>query len=183
MDPKSLKNPALAGANALSFATIDALAALEASRAQKAFDAVCRNEAAAINAIADARDLETMLALEYQLQLRDVTNYAKTDSETKNTRLGLTDFIAAMTNYQRLTESPEEYRQQAIGYPSGSRDRRLDVPMDGLRQAINSQLTRIQQRQSLMVSDSEKALYTARRNLLNSIRREYSLVQQKVVHG
>ncbi len=183
MDPKSLKTPELDDAEAFAFSTIDTLAVLESSRAQKTFDAACRNEAAAITAITDSGNLDVMLALEYQLQLRDLTNYAKTDSEIKNTRLGLTDFIAAMTNYQRLTESPEEYRQQAIGYPSGSRDRRLDVPMDGLRQAINSQLTRIQQRQSLMVSDSEKALYTARRNLLNSIRREYSLVQQKVVHG
>ncbi len=55
--------------------------------------------------------------------------------------------------------------------------------MDGLRSAVNSQLTRIQQRQSLMVSEAEKELHKARRNLLVAIRKAYTLLQQKVVHG
>ncbi len=183
MDPKILKSRELDEADALSLQTSNMLAAMEASRAQQKFDQACRREAAAITKIAGSGNLEVMLALEYQLQLHDLTNYARTDAEIKNTRLGLTDFIAAMTNYERLAERPEEYRRQAAGFPSGSRDKRLDVPMDGLRQALNSQLTRIQLRQSLMVSDAAKELYAARRNLLAAIRDSYSLLQQHVVHG
>ena len=183
MDPKLLKSPELKKANDLSLRTSSMLTAMEASLVQKNFDKACKNETAAINRIAGSGNLELMLALEYQLQLHDLTNYAKADAEIKNPRLGLTDFIAAMTNYERLAERPEEYRRQAAGYPSGSRDKRLDVPMDGLRQALNSQLTRIQLRQSLMVSDAAKELYAARRNLLAAIRDSYSLLQQHVVHG
>ncbi len=183
MDPKSLKTPKLERTYTLAATTSNTLTALKVSREQRAFDAACVKEATAINEIAASGNLALMLALEYQLQLDDLTNYAKTETEIKNTRLGLKDFIAGMTNYERLVAKPKEYRQQAAGYPSGSRDKQLDVPMDGLRSVINSQLTRIQQRQSLMVSDATKALHTARRNLLAAIRKEYSLLQQAVVHG
>lgn len=183
MDPKLLKNPELDEANNLLLRTSSMLTAMGISRSQQSFDKACREEAAAIRKIADSGDLAVMLALEYQLQLHDLTNYAKTDRGVKNTRLGLTDFIAALTNYERLTTRPEEYRRQAAGFPSGGRDKKFDVPMDGMRQVINSQMTRIQQRQSLMVSDSEKELHTARWRLLDSIRGEYALLQQRVVHG
>ncbi len=156
---------------------------MEKNRAQRSLDSACKDEAAAINEIADSGDLELMLALEHRLQLHDLTNYAKTEREIKNTRLGLTDFMAGLTNYERLVARPEEYRQQAAGYPSGNRDKQFDVPLDGLRSAVNSQLTRIQQRQSLMVSEAEKELHKARRNLLVAIRKAYALLQQKVVHG
>lgn len=183
MAPKLLKSPELKNVFGLSTMTSNALVSMAASRAQKNFDKACKDEAAGINKIANSGKLEAMLTLEYQLQLYDLTNYAKTDAEIKNTRLGLKDFMAGMTNYERLTERPEEYRRQATGYPSGSRDKQFDVPLDGLRNAVSSQLTRIQQRQSLMISDATKELYQARRNLLASIRKEYSLLQQNVVHG
>lgn len=182
MDVRFLKNPELDDAVAKAFLTNTALTAMERSRLQRLFNDACGNEAALINKIASSGNLELMLALEYQLQLHDLTNYAKTEQEIKNTRLGLTDYIAGLTNYERLTERPEEYRRQARGYPSGSRDKQLDVPLDGLRKAINSQLTRIQQRRSLMVSDAAKALHDARKNLLSSIRKQYSLLQQNAVH-
>ena len=182
MDPISLESPELAEADAAAASTNNARNTMEVSLAQQSFDAACKAEAAAINKIAHSGNLELMLALEYRLQLRDLTNYAKTDSEIQNPRLGLTDFIAGLTNYERLTTQPEEYRRQADGYPSGSRDKQLDVPLDGLRKAINSQLTRIQQRRSLMVSDAAKELHTARWNLLAAIRKVYSLVQRDVIH-
>lgn len=183
MNPKFLKAPELDEADTVALSTKNALTTIEMSREQKSLDTACKIEAAVINKITNSGNLELMLALEYRLQLHDLTNYAKTEREIKNTRLGLADFIAGLTNYERLATRPKEYRKQAEGYPSSGRDQKFDVPMDGLRMAVNSQLTRIQQRQSLMVSDAEKELHKTRWNLLAAIRKEYSLLQQKVVHG
>lgn len=57
------------------------------------------------------------------------------------------------------------------------------VPKDGMRYALASQTTRLQNRLSLQLSEEEKVLLTARRALLDSIHREYSALQQNTVHG
>lgn len=163
-------------------ATINAVNAMEISLPQLTLDAACEAETRAINEIAQSGDIELMLMLEYQLQVHDLSNYARTEQESKNIRRGIRNFTAGVTNYERLTERPQEYREQASGYTDGHIDKKLGVPMDGMRTAINGQLTRLQQRKSLMTSNAEKELLAARYGLLAAIKAEYSRRQHETLH-
>ncbi len=152
------------------------------SRAQHNVNAACSAEAETIMEIARNGSLEEKIALEYQLQRRDLEKYATSAGEIKNVEQGLKDLRAGLVAYRDLVERPEEYRKQATGYTDRNRDAKLDVPKDGMRYALASQITRLQNRLSLQLSEEEKVLLTARRVLLIAVQDEYSAIQVGAVH-
>ena len=153
------------------------------SRVQKTLDGACSTDAAIIRKIENDRILAEMLALEYRLQMHDLERYAKTPEAEQSIKQGLKDLEAGFVNYNALTEQAQQYRHMAAGYTDRLRDKKLDVPKDGMRAALASQLTRLQNRQSLNLSDAETDILTARRSLINSINMEYSQLQVEVIHG
>ena len=153
------------------------------SRVQRTLDGACSTDASIIRNIENNRDLAEMLALEYRLQRHDLERYAKTPAAEQSIKQGLKDLEAGFVNYNTLTEQPQQYKHMATGYTDRLRDKKLDVPKDGMRAALASQLTRLQNRQSLNLSEAENDILTARRSLLNSINTEYSRLQVEVVHG
>ncbi len=152
------------------------------SQAQKSVNTACKAEAGIINTIAANGSLAEKIALECQLQQRDLQKYAKSPEDEKKIRQGLKDMEAGLASYSTLTERPKEYKRQAAQYTDRNRDATRDVPKDGMRYAIASQLTRLQNRQSLQLSGEEDTLLAARRTLVRSIQEDYSQLQQKVVH-
>ncbi len=153
------------------------------SQVQKAVDRACSAEANVVLDVAGNGSLDDKIALECRLQQRDLDKYAKSPNDAKNIRQGLKDMNAGLAAYACLTGSPGEYRRHAASYTDRNRDAKLDVPKDGMRYALASQTTRLQNRLSLQLSEEEKVLLTARRALLDSIHREYSALQQNTVHG
>lgn len=153
------------------------------SQAQLAVNKACSLEAEVIFAVAKIGALDEKTALEQRLQQRDLEKYAKSPAEEKSVRQGLKDMNAALVAYAELTERPEEYIKQAAGYTDRNRDTKLDVPKDGMRYALSSQMTRLQNRLSLQLTEEEKVLLTARIALLHSLQKEYSDLQKTVMHG
>lgn len=183
MNPKELRTPLLAQFEDISLFTEIAFLQRDNSRVQKTVNKACRAEAKVIGKIAAEGSLSEKIALEYQLQRRDLEKYAKSPEAEKNIKQGLKDLEAGLVSYADLLERPQEYQRQALQYTDRNRDNRLDVPKDGMRYAVASQMTRLQNRQSLQLSDEEKQLLIARRSLVSSIRDEYSRLQEKVVHN
>ncbi len=179
---KTLKSPLLRKYKTASAFTDIAFEKRNLSPAQKSVDKACSAEAEAIFTIAKEGSLDEKIALEYQLQQRDMQKYAKSDNDAKNIAQGLKDMESGLASYADLTERQQTYREQASRYTDRNRDAKLDVPKDGMRYALASQSTRLHNRQSLQLSDSEKILLTARRALLNSLQKEYSLLQNNVIH-
>lgn len=161
----------------------DAYEELEKSRAKKLVNRMCKTETELIRNVIDSRNLDEMIALEFRLQNNDLENYARTPHDIESVEQGLKDFQRGVNSYDTLRNDPEQYRKNAEEFTDRNRDMRLDVPKDGMRYALSSQMTRLQNRQSLQLSDEEKELLTARRGLVTAIRNEYSLLQENVVHG
>lgn len=178
-----LETPLLLQYRATSAATDVAFEKRERSRAQHAVNIACAAEVAAILAIARTGSLNEKIALECLLQQRDLEKYAKSPTEVKNIKQGLKDMAAGLAAYAILTETPEEYKKYAATYADRNRDAKLDVPKDGMRYALASQITRLQNRQSLQLSEEERVLLTARRALLAAIQAEYSEIQQAAVNS
>ena len=151
------------------------------SQTQKMVNVMCSAEAAVIFEVARSGTLDEKIALEYQLQLRDLEKYARSDREMKNVRQGLKDLDAGLVAYADLIDRPDEYRKQAAGYTDRNRDAKLDVPKDGMRYAVASQATRLRNRLSLQLSEEEKVLLTARRALLDAMQKEYAAMQLDAV--
>lgn len=181
--PEQLNSPLLRMFKELSLVTDYAFEKRSRSQAQKAVNMACSAEAEVIMDIARNGSLAEKVALEHRLQQRDLEKYATSEKEVKSVRQGLKDLKAGMVAYATLVERPEEYRKQASGYTDRNRDTKLDVPKDGMRYMLASQITRLQNRLSLQLSDEEKVLLVARRALLDSMVEEYSAMQTGTLHG
>lgn len=156
---------------------------LENSKPKTLVNATCKAEMEVIRKIIASRNLEEMIALELRLQRTDLEKDARSARDKKNVEQGLADLQSGILAYNALKFNPKQYKEAAKTYTERNRDTRLDVPKDGMRYALTSQMTRLQNRRSLQLSDEEQNLLTVRRNLINAIREEYSLLQEKVVHG
>lgn len=178
----SVKSPLLRQYKQKSAITDLAFETRRRSNVQRGVNDACSDEAAVIFEIARAGSLDEKISLEHQLQQRDLEKYAKSDSETRGVKQGLKDMTAALVAYAGLTKEPKEYKRYAASYTDRNRDARLDVPKDGMRYALSSQITRLQNRLSLQLSEEEKVLITARRALLDSVQKEYSDLQKSVLH-
>ncbi len=174
-----LKSPLLQEYRTASMATDFAFEQRSRSQVQRKVNRTCSAEADTILNIAGT--LDEKIALEYQLQLRDLEKYARSDREMKNVRQGLKDLDAGLVAYADLIDRPDEYRKQAAGYTDRNRDAKLDVPKDGMRYAVASQATRLRNRLSLQLSEEEKVLLTARRALLDAMQKEYAAMQLDAV--
>lgn len=161
----------------------DAYIVLESSRPQKAVNRACKNETEAINMIAASCNLDEMIALEIRLQNNDLERYAYSENDRKNVEQGLADLQCGIHSYNTLRNTPQQYKEFAKNFTDRNRDKRFDVPKDGMRYALSSQLTRLQNRKALQMSEEEKVLLTARRALVDAIVEEYSLLQKTAVHG
>lgn len=161
----------------------DAYQKLANSHPQKAVNQVCAAEAALIRKIADARNLDEMIGLESRLQSNDLEKYARSESDVQNVQQGLTDWQRGINSYNTLKHKPKQYRETSEEFTDRNRDKRLDVPKDGMRYALASQMTRLQNRRSLQLTDEERELLSVRRILINAILQEYSSLQKTVVHG
>ncbi len=180
---EQLRSPLLQQYQRASLYTDVAFEKRARSRAQQNVNAACSAEAAAVLAIVKGGGLDEKIALERQLQQRDLEKYAKSPKEMKGVRQGLKDLDAGFAAYAELTEHPEEYRKHATSYTDRNRDAKLDVPKDGMRYALASQTARLRNRLSLQLSEEEKVLLTARRGLLDALLKEYSELQMSVVRG
>ncbi len=170
--------PALEAYDNAASASNSAYEKLENCRPQKLVNDACKNEAEIINRIAASRNLDEMIALELRLQRNDLEEYAHSPKDRKNVEQGLADLECGMHAYDTLKTNPGQYRESAKSYTDSNRDKRLDVPKDGMRYAMGSQTTRLQNRQSLQLSEEEKEILAARRALVASIIEEYSLLQK-----
>lgn len=153
------------------------------SRPQKLVKNACTMEAASIGTVIAARNLDEMIALELRLQTNDREKYARSTSEIKGVEQGLADLQSGIHMYTILTTNPDRYREIAKGFTASNRDKRLGVPKDGMRYALASQRTRLQNRHSLQLSEEEKILLTARRALIAALIDDYSLLQQEALHA
>ena len=183
MNPMRIKNALINLLMESDSNNVLALAKRNDGKEQRYYDEASLAEAAIINRIIQSRNLPTMIAAEYRLQKNDFEKYAKTPRERENIRTGLNNFKAGLNQYDILLEQPATYRKAALSYFGAQRDRASDVPLDGMRRAISSQITRLQNRQSLTATLEERELLAARRSLLNAIRREYSLKQKEICHA
>ncbi len=154
----------------------------ELSDPQLLVNRACKNEADMINTIIAARNIEEMIALELRLQTNDLEKYAHSAAEVKGVEQGLADLQSGIHMYILLKSAPEQYRELAKGFTDRNRDKRLDVPKDGMRYALSSQMTRLQNRHSLQLSEEEKALLVVRRMLVDAICEGYSAMQLEAVH-
>ncbi len=166
-----------------SAGTATAFMKLSQSRIQKIYDDMCRREAALIAEIAKSGSLALMLDVERHNQKTDLVHYAKTPNEKANVESGIKDFESGLRHYETLTKKPDKYREEDLGYVARDRDKRLNVPTDGMRKALGSQITRLQNRLALTSSDDEKVMVSARVGLLKAINKEYSRLQVEVLHG
>lgn len=155
---------------------------LKSSRPKQLVNRACKNETAAIRKIIASRNLDEMIALESRLQNNDLDEYAHSPNDQKNVEQGLRDLECGIRAYNTLKNNPDQYREHAETYTDANRDKRLDVPKDGIRYALSSQATRLQNRRSLQLSEEEKEILTARRALVDAILEEYSLLQENVMH-
>ena len=153
------------------------------SKPQKSVNRACTREAEIIAEIAEKGNLPDKIALEYELQKRDLVKYAQFSGDEKNIKQGLKDMEAGIAAYTDLAERPQLYKEQASRYTDRNKDKRLDVPKDGMRYALASQMTRLQNRNSLQLSSEEKVLLSSRRALVRSIVKDYSRLQEQVIHG
>ncbi len=183
VDFAEYQTPDLMAYNEAAGASHNAYARLENSRPKKYVNKACALEAAIINKIAASRNLDEMIALEVRLQNNDRELYAHSDNDRKNVEQGLADLQCGVHAYGMLKNNPRRYREFAKSYTDRNRDKRLNVPKDGMRYALASQATRLQNRQSLQLSEEEKKILTARRALVGAIVEEYSLLQKAAVHG
>ena len=175
-------SPNLVVYDTVAAVSYDAYTALAGSRPKEYVNRACANEAEAIQTIAASRNLDEMIALEVRLQNNDRELYAHSDNDRKNVEQGLADLQCGVHAYGMLKNNPRRYREFAKSYTDRNRDKRLNVPKDGMRYALASQATRLQNRQSLQLSEEEKKILTARRALVGAIVEEYSLLQKKAVH-
>ncbi len=152
------------------------------SKPQKLVNRACKAEAALIRAIIAARNLDEMIALELRLQNNDLEKYARSPSEIKGVEQGLADLQSGMHMYAILKTNSGQYREIAKGFTDSNRDKRRNVPKDGMRYALSSQMTRLQNRHSLQLSEEEKALLTLRRSLVSALIEAYSLLQKEALH-
>lgn len=173
--------PDLAAYDYAAAANYDAYRALQRSRPRKLVNTMCEDVTEIIYKIMAARDLDEMIALELRLQNDDLEKYANSPNDRKNVEQGLADLESGMHSYNTLKNNPKQYRENAKGYTDSNRDKRLNVPKDGMRYTLASQATRLQNRQSLQLSEEEKEILTARRGLVNAIREEYSALQTQVM--
>ena len=180
---KSLTSKLLEQYEVMSVATDMAFDRRTRSHIQITVNRACVAEAKAIKAVVSEGSLAEKIELECQLQQRDLQKYAASPADEKKIKQGLKDMEAGLASYADLTERPRAYKKQASHYTDRNRDAKLDVPKDGMRYAIASQITRLQNRQSLQLSDEEKNLLAARRALVHAIQEDYSSLQQEVVHG
>lgn len=183
MPPRKFVNKRLKQYNLSSALTHMAFEKRAQSKVQSVVDKACSKDAAVIREIANGQNLPEMLALEYKLQSHDLERYAKTPEAEQKIKQGLKDLEAGFVHYAALTERPQEYKITAQGFTDRLRDKKLDVPNDGMRAALASQLTRLQNRQSLNLSEAENDILTARRLLIKAINTEYSRLQVEVVHS
>ncbi len=156
---------------------------LENSRTKHLVNRACKSEVAIITRIAASRNLDETIALELRLQNNDLEKYAHSPGDKKSVEQGLADLESGMHSYNTLKNNPELYRENAKSFTDRNRDKRLDVPKDGMRYALGSQMTRLQNRQSLQLSEEEKELLSARRALISAVMEEYSSLQKTVMHG
>lgn len=175
--------PALKAYDAMAVASYDAYSELAGSRPKKNVNRTCKNMTAAINKIAATRNIDEMIALEARLQNTDLEKYANSENDRKNVEQGLADLQCGIHSYNMLRNTPRQYEEFAKNFTDRNRDKRFDVPKDGMRYALSSQLTRLQNRKALQMSEEEKVLLTARRALVDAIVEEYSLLQKTAVHG
>ncbi len=162
--------------------SISSLNARNQSRAQKAYDRSLMKESAVIMEVAQSGELSQMLRVEQDYQQRDFVYYAHSSKEKASVEQGLKDFARGLTHYELLTKRPDRYRENAIGYIDRDRDKKLDIPKDGMRKALNSQITRLQNRMALTSSPDEKDVLTARLALIMAIAKKYAEIQVEVVH-
>lgn len=159
-----------------------ALQKRDASREQRAFNKTSQTVAKIVASIAESGDLPLMLAAELNLQMIDQNSYTRDHAAMDSVKDGIRQFEGALSFYDQLVNRPDEYRSTEAGYHGGHRDRAKDIPIDGMRRAINSQMTRLNNRRALTPTNEENELLKARRALLNSIRKDYSLLQERVLH-
>lgn len=178
---EQLKTPLLKQYQKRSTYTDAAFEKRKRSRAQQTVNAACSAEAEVIFAIIRNGTLDEKIALECKLQQRDLEKYAKSPAELKGVEQGIRDMMAGLAAYVILTEAPEEYKKYAATYTDRNRDAKRGIPKDGMRYALASQITRLQNRQSLQLSEEEKILLTARRALLDAVQNEYSDIQENVI--
>ncbi len=160
----------------------NAYRAREKSKPQKLVNSACKAEAEVISAVIAAHNLEEMIVLELRLQTNDLEKYAHSAAEVKGVEQGLADLQSGIHMYSILKTAPEQYRELAKGFTDRNRDKRLDVPKDGMRYALSSQMTRLQNRHSLQLSEEEKALLVVRRQLVDALCEGYSAMQREAVH-
>ncbi len=156
---------------------------LERSDPQKLVNRACKTEAALISTVIAARNLEEMIALELRLQTNDLEKYARSQGEIKGVEQGLADWESGMHMYNILKTNPKLYRDLSKGFTDRNRDKRLDVPKDGMRYALSSQAARLQNRHSLQLSEEEKDLLVVRRELVDAMIEAYAVLQTELLHG
>lgn len=178
----SFKTPDLSIYASASGVRTRAYRRLENSGQKAQVNKACLREAKAIAKITASHNLEEMIALELRLQLTDLEKDAFSEQARKSVEQGLSDLRSGIHSYTMLKHDPEQYKEAAKGYTERNRDMKLDVPKDGMRYALSSQSTRLQNRMSLQLSAEERKLLTVRRTLLGTIRDEYSTLQQKALH-
>ncbi len=167
----------------LAMESIAALDARNNSRPQKYYDKMSEKETTRLLETIAAGDLFLLLEIEQGYQNRDLEFLARSPRERENVQQGLKDFERALSNYRTLRDNPERYREAAYGYIDRDRDKKLDVPMDGMRKALASQISRIQNRMALTTTQEEKNVLSSRIALLNAIKEKYARLQVQAVHG
>ncbi len=182
-DVSEVKTPSLQAYDDVVSLVSDAYHARATCRPQKIVDTACTAEAELIQAVIAARDLDEMIALELRLQTSDREKYARSANEKQRVEQGLADLRSGMHMYAMLKHDSGQYKNAAKGFTDSNRDMRLNVPRDGMRYALASQRTRLQNRESLQLSDDEKSLLSVRRALLSAIAADYSALQAAVLHG
>ncbi len=164
----------------MTLRTLTALDALNQSRPQKKYDQTCRQETALLKEIAKSGDLALMLDVESDYQKSDRL-LARTPNDKTNVEQGLKDFERGMSHYNTLIGNPDRYRENDFGYVDRERDKKLNVPVDGMRKALDSQKSRLKNRMALTSSDDERDLLAARAVLIGAIKAEYLRLQVEVL--
>ncbi len=170
-------DPRLQVVQQVALQCIAALNARNVSRAQKAYDHTAMREASAIKTVAQSQDLDLLLQVEWNYQNRDLAYYARLPKEKNSVEQGLKDFASGMVNYDKLVNEPDRYRRDAAGYVDRDRDKKTGAPRDGMRRALSSQVTRLQNRMALTVTEEEKGVLASRIGLVNAIINEYARLQ------